>query len=354
MPLSQEERVEIVMLSRQEGWSYRSIAEEFNSRHPERPPVTFSGVAQLIRRFKETGSVTDRPRPGRPSATDTETREAVLAEAMVNPTTSVRRRALELGLNRETLRRMLKNEAFHPYKLQVLQSLTEGDPQKRLEMCEWFADRLSTNTRFTEDCVLFSDEALFFVNGEVNVQNTRYWSQNNPHWMTPLRQQGAQKLMVWCGLWKAHVLGPFFFDQTMTGEAYLTMLGDQLMPQLDGLGEGLPEWFQHDGAAPHYSRAVRHWLDANLPNWIGRCGPLEWAPRSPDLTPLDFFFWGVIKEKVYSAKIRNLEHLKARIVSACAEINGNVEMLHRVHENLAKRIHLCMLNDGGHIEHILN
>ena len=31
--------------------------------------------------------------------------------------------------------------------------------------------------------------------------------------------------------------------------------------------------------------------------WIGRGGPVAWPPRSPDLTPPDYFLWGFVKEK---------------------------------------------------------
>jgi len=41
-------------------------------------------------------------------------------------------------------------------------------------------------------------------------------------------------------------------------------------------------------------------MDENfLRRWVGRGGPTVWPPRSPDLTPLDFFAWGFIKDVVY-------------------------------------------------------
>jgi hypothetical protein len=50
-------------------------------------------------------------------------------------------------------------------------------------------------------------------------------------------------------------------------------------------------WFQHDGAPPHYYRRVRQYLDKwRGDHWIGRGGSVAWPARSPDLTPLDFFF----------------------------------------------------------------
>ena len=37
------------------------------------------------------------------------------------------------------------------------------------------------------------------------------------------------------------------------------------------------------------------------------------APSSPDLSPLDFFLWGYLKEQVYKPLPFNLEELKARV-----------------------------------------
>ncbi|KAJ4436257.1 hypothetical protein ANN_18888 [Periplaneta americana] len=48
-------------------------------------------------------------------------------------------------------------------------------------------------------------------------------------------------------------------------------------------------------------------------SWIGRTGRTRWPPRSPDLTPLDFFFWGFIKDRVYATKPRTIPELVERI-----------------------------------------
>jgi hypothetical protein len=39
-------------------------------------------------------------------------------------------------------------------------------------------------------------------------------------------------------------------------------------------------------------------------------GPIARPPRSPDLTPLDFFLWGYVKNTVYQVKINDLQHQK--------------------------------------------
>ena len=63
-------------------------------------------------------------------------------------------------------------------------------------------------------------------------------------------KEARRSWYLWCGLWKAHVLGPFFFEEHVTGDTYFNMLTNQLMPQLDGLAEGLPDYFQHDATVP--------------------------------------------------------------------------------------------------------
>lgn len=50
-------------------------------------------------------------------------------------------------------------------------------------------------------------------------------------------------------------------------------------------------WFQHDGCPAHFSLVARQKLIEKFSNrWIGRGGSVVWPARSPDLTPLDFFY----------------------------------------------------------------
>jgi len=61
--------------------------------------------------------------------------------------------------------------------------------------------------------------------------------------------------------------------------------------------------FQHDGAPSHYTRHVMQHLNDTFPNRsIGRGSTINWPPRSPDLTPLDFHLCGLMKSEVYRKK----------------------------------------------------
>jgi hypothetical protein len=70
---------------------------------------------------------------------------------------------------------------------------------------------------------------------------------------------------------------------------------------------------QENGAPLHFSHHVRNHLDREMVGrWTDRDGPIACPPRSPDLTPMDLFLWGYMKNIDYKVKINDLQHLKAR------------------------------------------
>jgi len=75
------------------------------------------------------------------------------------------------------------------------------------------------------------------------------------------------------------------------------MLQDIIISFANDLFSGEGCSFQHDGASLRYHTSVRCVFDAQFSGrWWGRRGSLEYPPRSPDLTPLDFYHWGKFKE----------------------------------------------------------
>ncbi|GFW10916.1 uncharacterized protein TNCV_4458911 [Trichonephila clavipes] len=55
-------------------------------------------------------------------------------------------------------------------------------------------------------------------------------------------------------------------------------------------------WFQQDGATCQTTRATIDLLKDTLGDRLmSRFGPVNLPPRSCDLTPLDYFLWGLCK-----------------------------------------------------------
>ncbi|KZC13395.1 hypothetical protein WN55_06048 [Dufourea novaeangliae] len=80
---------------------------------------------------------------------------------------------------------------------------------------------------------------------------------------------------------------------------------------------------------------------------VSKNGDIDRPPRSPDLTPPDFFLWGYLKRKVYASKPQTIDELKANIRAEIIAIPP--EMLETVMENAAKRAHFALANKGGHL-----
>jgi len=90
-------------------------------------------------------------------------------------------------------------------------------------------------------------------------------------------------------------------------------------------------------------------LDAEFPNrWIGRDGPTPWPPRSPDITPLDFFSRGYVKDKVFSTPVPDITNLKARITDGFATITE--DMLENTWREIDYRLNVLRATKGAHVE----
>lgn len=149
-------------------------------------------------------------------------------------------------------------------------------------------------------------------------------------------------------------VGPFELPARLNGQTYERFLSEDLPELLDDVPVLLRRnmWFQHDGAPPHSTRNVRTILNRRHPNmWIGRGGPVNWPARSPDLSPLDYFLWGHLKQYIYDrVVINNLDDLEDRIVEALATVTP--EMIQRAVLDLSRRARLCLQMEGGHFEHL--
>ena len=198
------------------------------------------------------------------------------------------------------------------------------------------------------DNILWSDEAIFHVGGYINCHNCHYWAAEDPN-MVVEKVHSRPKVTVWCGMTATKIVGPVILDETMNGERYLNMLKEKVLSDISPWGNIDDIIFMKDGAAPHFLKDVREWLDRTFPErWLGRRGPHKWPARSPDLTPCDFFLWGWAKEEVYKTKPKTIPELKERIF----DVLGNVpcEFLRKTINNIPKRLRKLIANKGAHIE----
>ena len=108
-------------------------------------------------------------------------RTVILKQAEENPRQSLRRRANHLKMSHSTVRRVLKSSSYRPYHPQVVQALNRDDYSKRLSFANWGLEKIEGSPRFIE-FLLFSDEAIFHLEGGVNKRNATHWATETPNW----------------------------------------------------------------------------------------------------------------------------------------------------------------------------
>ena len=159
---------------------------------------------------------------------------------------------------------------------------------------------------------MFSDEAHFHLDGVVNRHYHRYWAPKNPRW-TLEKWLHSPRTTVWAAIRQGGVFGPFFFDECINSERYLSLLQNEFWPKILENEIENSITFMPDGAPPHWGLQVRERLNETL-RWMGRGSPnMLWPTRSLNLTPCDYFMWGLLKSKFYKSKPTTIQDLKSWI-----------------------------------------
>lgn len=354
MDLTEKERSEIITLY-YGGNSIRQVRDFWAGTRPNRPIPSVGFISNLVKRFQNTGRLLPSERGGRRRNENAENIEVVvLATSQQNPEMSSSSVSKSVGASKANVIRILHKHGYKSYKFQIHQELLPQDLETRNIFCETMLERANNDNNFIKR-ICFSDESSFTLNGEPNVQNTRVWSQNNPRGYLALRSQWPRKVNVWLGVLAHHVIGPFYIDGNLDGQKYLRLLEQHVLPEIQRVsGAGINNiWFQHDGCPSHYTREVTQFLDTHFTNrWIGRGGAINWPPRSPDLAPNDFHLWPHIVNKIYgSTKYNNLEELKQAINYTCTGFSR--QQLANVRKEFYNRLSHCLIQNGGHFEHLL-
>ena len=220
-----------------------------------------------------------------------------------NPGTSLRHFIQEEnpGISLSTLRLILKNDlGLKAYKCRKFHGLHgQSDFQQRYTMAKMFLELLKTDSTVPSK-IIWTDECFMKLNGVRNHNNIYWWATENPHIYVE-KSLNAKGVMVFVGLTSLGPIGPYFFDElntnlnktnqnSVSGASYHELLLTKVIPELQELFSAdilKTLIYQLDGAPGHRTSLVTNFLDETFPNrWWGNRGPMHWAPRSPDLTPL--------------------------------------------------------------------
>jgi len=108
-------------------------------------------------------------------------------------------------------------------------------------------------------------------------------------------------------------------------------------------------YFQQDDATAHTAHMSMALLDDVFADRI--ISETIWPPRSPDLSPPDFFHWGATKNSLYPNNPHTIDDLKMAIIEYIRNVDRAI--LNTVFENTVRRVNKCLETGGGHFEHYL-
>ena len=179
--------------------------------------------------------------------------------------------------------------------------------------------------------IMLSDEAHFDLGGYVNKQNCRIWGIENSHAYIE-KPTHPKWVTVWCGFWsrghfaskmskerplqsmaiviescwmnfcsqklKRKILVIFGFNRTALRDTHYRLCAVVfLLTKIEEENIG-NIWFQQDVATWHTAAATFDVLRPVFKDCIfSRRTDVVWPPRSCDLTPLDYYLWGAVKDK---------------------------------------------------------
>ena len=118
------------------------------------------------------------------------------------------------------------------------------------------------------------------------------------------------------------------------------LLKKQLFPAIKKLVER-DDWIIVQDIAPsHRSNLVQDFLEKTLKRRFVKC--VEWPPSSPDVNPLDYFFWDLVKTKVYQGRagepFSSEVELKTKIKAAWKDCATDLKPLQKAVKHFVPRL----------------
>ena len=195
--------------------------------------------------------------------------------------------------------------------------------------------------------VWLSDESLFSLNLISNYENRSYFSKEDE--LKIFETKKSQKTFsIWAAIRGDGSLIYRMIEGIQQSENYINLLID-VFPVMDSKSS----FFMQDGASIHKSFDAIDWISFLWKDrWIGlKSTRLEFPPLSPDLTPLDFSFWSLVKRRVAQRSPRTFDDLKVITIQVLDQVEA--EVIRRMCQEVDKRCRVCIQCNGGRFEHLL-
>lgn len=217
----------------------------------------------------------------------------------------------------------------------------------KLKRQDWAKKYLKTD--FSK--VLWTDEMRVTLDGPDGW--ARGWISNGHR--APLRlrrQQGGGGVLVWAGIIKDELVGPFRVEDglKLNSQTYCQFLEDTFFKQWyrkKSVSFKRTMIFMQDNAPSHASKYTTVWLASK---GFKDDRIMKWPPSSPDLNPIENL-WALLKREIYSEgkQYTSLNSVWAAVVAAAQKVDR--QQIKELTDSMNGRLITVIEKKGGYIGH---
>lgn len=314
--------------------SYKELSEKYKLPKPT--------VQTIIKNFRTTGSVENKPRSGRnPVLTQREVRQ-IVRQVKVTPTLTSPKLATGVKemfgkqVSPKTIRRILNKENLKSRPAVQKPLISRKNAIKRMQ----FARKYICKDESFWDSILWSDESKYNVFGSDG--RKRVWRYPNEALklknLNPTVKHGGGSVMVW-GCMASNGAGRMEFVQGIMDQyKYQGILNRNLKQSVTDLGLGRRFIFQQDNDPKHSAKSTTEFFK------IQKISKLDWPPQSPDLNPIEHL-WDHIEREIRKEGFSGISGLESRIKTVWKAISPDVTR--NLVRSMPRRLEAVIKANGG-------
>ncbi len=339
MALTLEQRLQVITLKKM-GRSWAAVLADIK-RCFGWTPVRRTCL-YIWKKYKNTGSVQDLPRSGRPRKLCVRDERKLRRIALGNRKLTLRLMANELKLStgksvtKATAAKVLKKYGYYRRAAARKPLLTK---RMRRDRYGWAKKHAKWSARMWKR-VLFSDEKIFKTDNDRRVVfvTRNKGEKYAPTCIVPTVKHGPQ-VHVW-GVMSWHGIGPLRrVVGGLNGEQYR----NNIVHDVHEFGPDLVRTygrpvFQQDKAPAHWAKlTLQHFKDRQVT-------VLDWPGNSPDLNPLENV-WSDVANRVQGVAVRNSDELYVAVARAWDEVS--LEYIRALYRGMPRCVLAAKLARGG-------
>lgn len=329
---NRDTRVKIIAL-REHGLSVRQLQHRFH--------ISRRGIQRLCTKYRDTQSVSDLQRSGRPRLSTKQDDRCLRRMCVKNPRWSSRtlrqmwQREYGINATARTVRSRLVTFGLKGRIAKKKPLLSKKNKRLRLTWARQHRDWSDYQWMQT----FFSDETPVYLIQSNQRRYVRCSAKDvlSPRHLRPTVQAGGGKILLWAGFSGHGLTSLAPVDGTVNTDTYIKLLTKNLLP-LD-----LPDkavTFQQDNAPAHKSHRTRTWLTDH------GFDLLPWPAQSPDLNPMENT-WAYLKEHLEErCDITNVDDLWRAIQEEWASIP--LDYFEKLARSMPRRISKVIAAKGGY------